>query len=554
MSGGAAHRMSDHTPNTPSGDTSSGDEPRGNGDLLHLLVEQVQDYAIYLINPQGRVATWNAGAERIKGYQAEEIIGQPYATFFTAEDRAAGKPARLLRRAREHGHVEDEGWRVRKDGSRFWADAVLTALHDANGTLRGYAKVTRDLTERRQLEELRTLIQTLQETAEARDQAVAAVEAERTLLQTVLRQLPVGVIVAEAPSGRLILGNEQVELIWRQPFLASASTGDYAQYHAFQPDGTPYQPEQWPLARALVTGEVVSEEEIEILRGDGSHGIILASAAPVRDRQGRIVAAVTTFSDITERKQIEREREQLFAREQVARAEAEAAREQLERFMGALAHDLRSPLTAILASAQIVARTDSLPKRCERAVDVIQRQVRRMSAMIESLVDAARIGGGELQTLPAPMDLIELARQVVEARQVTTTQHQIVLEAPARLAGVWDAAQIERVLDNLIGNALKYSPNGGEVHVQIKRRDGDEDGDEAWICVADQGLGMRPEDLPLLFQLFSRGESARGIEGSGLGLYVARGLVEAHGGRIWAQSAGPGQGSTFCVTLPLAEE
>jgi PAS domain S-box-containing protein len=122
---------------------------------LRLLVERVQDYAIFLIDADGRIASWNAGARRIKGYTAEEIIGRPYATFFTAEDRAAGRPERLLRRARADGRVEDEGWRVRKDGTRFWADAVLTALYDAEGRLRGYAKVTRDLTERRRAEEER---------------------------------------------------------------------------------------------------------------------------------------------------------------------------------------------------------------------------------------------------------------------------------------------------------------------------------------------------------------------------------------------------------------
>ena len=122
-------------------------------ELLRLLVDRVEDYAIFVLDRAGRIATWNPGAERIKGYSAQDIIGQPYATFFTEEDRQAGKPERLLRRARIDGRVEDVGWRVRKDGSRFWADAVLTALYDPHGSLRGYAKVTRALTERQRAEE-----------------------------------------------------------------------------------------------------------------------------------------------------------------------------------------------------------------------------------------------------------------------------------------------------------------------------------------------------------------------------------------------------------------
>src|SRR5262245_26390543 len=300
---------------------------------FRLLVEQVQDYAIFLITPTGHVATWNAGAERIKGYTAQEIIGQPYATFFTEEDRATGKPERLMLHAREHGRVEDEGWRVRKDGSRFWADGVLTALHAAEGHLRSYAKITRDLTERRQLDEQRSLIQALQATAEARDQALAEVEADRTLLHTVVRQMPAGVIVAASPTGRLILGNEQVEQIWRHPFLASANVAAYAEYGGFHLDGRPYRPEEWPLARTLLSGEVIKDEEVEILRGDGSRGIVLVSAVPVHNRQGEIVAGVTAFTDITERKQSEREREHLLALEQAAKAEAVCRREELQRFL-----------------------------------------------------------------------------------------------------------------------------------------------------------------------------------------------------------------------------
>src|SRR5262249_9712197 len=159
-----------------------------------------------------------------------------------------------------------------------------------------------------------------------------------------------GVIVAAAPTGRLILGNEQVEQIWRQPFLASANITAYAEYEGFHLDGRPYRPEEWPLARTLLTGEVIKDEDIEILRGDGSRGTILASASPIHDQQGRIAAGVVTSTDITERKQSEQEREQLLGREQAARTEAVRSREELQRFLSVVAHDLRNPLTSISAS------------------------------------------------------------------------------------------------------------------------------------------------------------------------------------------------------------
>jgi len=138
-------------------DEGSGEIPiydlERSGELFRLLVDRVRDYAIFALDPNGRIITWNSGAELLKGYRAQEIIGQHIERFYTEADRQAGKPLQLLTRAREQGRVEDEGWRLRRDGSRFWADVIITALVDDEGILRGYAKVTRDLTERRQAEE-----------------------------------------------------------------------------------------------------------------------------------------------------------------------------------------------------------------------------------------------------------------------------------------------------------------------------------------------------------------------------------------------------------------
>ena len=365
-------------------DRDAGAGPDRDGEIFRLLVERVQDYAIFVLDPEGRVATWNAGAERIKGYTAADIIGRPYATFFTAEDRAAGKPARLLERARRDGRMEDEGWRVRRDGTRFWADAILTALRDEAGALVGYAKVTRDMTARRQAEEQARHNADLQEALLARARALA--EAERQ------------------------------------------------------------------------------------------------------------------------------------------RDEAERARASLQTFLGVVAHDLRGPLTAIRGHAQLARR--------------------RAGAGASGRLDEAlaAIVAGQLELRPEPTDLVALARRAVAAWQVATASHRLVLAAPERLDGTWDPGRLAEVLDNLLGNAIKYSPEGGEVRVRVDRQD-----DQAIVSVTDQGIGLRPEELPRLFQLFTRLETARPIEGSGLGLYI----VAAHGGRIWAESPGPGQGATFAVALPL---
>jgi signal transduction histidine kinase len=211
-----------------------------------------------------------------------------------------------------------------------------------------------------------------------------------------------------------------------------------------------------------------------------------------------------------------------------------------------IAHDLRSPLTSILASAQLAGREGLSPEQRERVTATETNQARRMNVMINHLVEAAQIGTGELTVQPEPMDLAALVRQVVDSRQIITTQHHLIVDALERLEGHWDPGRHEQVLDNLIGNAIKYSPDGGELRASVERQDG-----QVLVRVTDQGVGLRPEDLPRLFQLFSRLEPKGSIAGTGLGLHITRGIVEAHGGRIWAESAGRGHGSTFSMTLPL---
>ena len=401
--------MADHGRPLPSHPApAQGDALRQSEETFRLLVERVQDYAIFLISPDGVVDSWNAGAARIKDYTAEQIIGRPYATFFTDEDRAAGKPASLLERARVDGRVEDEGWRVRRDGSRFWADAVLTALYDDDGLLRGYAKVTRDMTAHRQAQELIRLNAALQESAAARERALEETERQRD--------------------------------------------------------------------------------------------------------------------------------------------EAERTRASLQTFLGVIAHDLRNPLTSILGSAQLARRrvAAGASERLDEALAAIVAEGRRMDELIGHLVDAARVGAGQLEVRPEPTDLVALARRAVAARQVTTTRHRLALDAPERLEGAWDPERLAQVLDNLLGNAIAYSPDGGAVHVRLRREDR-----EAVVSVTDQGLGIRQDDLDRLFQRFTRLETGRAIAGTGLGLYISQGIVAAHGGRIRAESAGPGKGATFAVALPL---
>lgn len=228
--------------------------------------------------------------------------------------------------------------------------------------------------------------------------------------------------------------------------------------------------------------------------------------------------------------------------------ETEQARTQLQQFMSVVAHELRGPLTTILGYSQLLSRKpESISRETSaKAVSAIEGEARRMDRLTADLLDASRIGSGHLKLEPEPMDLVRLAVQVADEQQGTTNRHHLVVEAPPALEGTWDAGRIHQALSNLVSNAIKYSPEGGEVRVRITRED-----DEAQVSVTDQGVGLAPEDMPLLFEPFSRAYRQQQVKGTGLGLYVTRGIIDAHGGRIWAESPGPGMGATFAFTLPL---
>lgn len=214
-----------------------------------------------------------------------------------------------------------------------------------------------------------------------------------------------------------------------------------------------------------------------------------------------------------------------------------------------IAHDLRGPLTVMLGFIQILGkgREAVAPEVSDKAIRAAESQARRMDRLIGDLLDASHIGTGRFTIERQRVDLVKVARRVVEEQQATTARHRIVLRAPASLEGWWDAGRIVQVLTNLLTNAIKYSPQGGEVQVNLARVN-----DSVVVKVTDRGIGLAPEDIPLLFEPFSRLYREQPVKGTGLGLYISKAIVEAHGGRIWAESPGRGKGSIFVFTLPLS--
>ncbi len=281
---------------------------RESDERFRMLVEAVRDYAIFLLSSDGIVLTWNDGAQRLKGYLPEDIIGQPFTRFYPPEDLARGLPETLLARAAADGRAEHEGWRVRKDGTRFWANVVITALRDADGKLRGFAKITRDLTERKEAEETRAQISREEGARAAAEAAAAELRASRDQLAAILQGVADGITVVDA-SGRMLYANDAAALLCgfaTAAELLDAPTPEVlARFELLDEGGAPLAAERLPTRRALA-GETPAATLVRFrTRGTGDVRWSSVTATPIRSNTGAVAMAVTVFRDTTERKRAE---------------------------------------------------------------------------------------------------------------------------------------------------------------------------------------------------------------------------------------------------------
>jgi signal transduction histidine kinase len=408
---------------------------------------------------------------------------------------------------------EEDGLWALADGSRRVLRSSAGPLFDEHGQQVAAVTVLRDVSARHRMAE----------------------ERERTqhLLAAVLDQLPVGVLIAEAGTGRLLLGNRQLEHLWRHPFQEAGDLDAWTGFKSFRADGSECPPQEWPLTRALVRGEVVTSEVLRIQRGDGTWGEHEVSAAPVRDGAGHILAAVAIMLDVTDRRRAEE-------------AQARTARFR-EQFLGVVSHDLRNPLNAILLSANALLRSGALEERQERTVARIARSASGMERMIRDLLDFTRVRlGGGFPLQPEPMHLDRLCAEVLEELEAAHPARALRSELRGGPAGAWDRHRLAQLVSNLVGNALQYSPEHSPVTVATRP-----DGEHMVLEVHNLGTPIPPEVLPHLFEPFRRGSGApAGRQGLGLGLYIVQEIAHAHGGTVAVRSSEP-EGTRFTVRLPL---
>ncbi len=557
-------------------------------------------------------------------------------------------------------------------------------------------------------EELQAQSEELQAQQAALQDLSEELAAARARLEAVIQQMPAGVFIAEVPSGRILLGNAELERLFQRPIPSSFTIHEYERWERFYPDGRPYQPGEIPAIRSLQTGEVVTGEEIEILRADGTRRSVSVNAAPIRDGQGRVVAVVAVNLDTTDRRRAEAglrfvseasevlssslDYETTLARiahlalpaladycvidlvqesgevRRVAAAHADPSRQKLvdelrryppdprmpegvpdvlrtgtplllpevpecrlraaaqdeghlrilrelgmssviivplrargriigaltfasadrvrrydpedlslaeeiagraavavdnarlyceaqeanaakDQFLAVLSHELRNPLSPILAGAELLRRTFTGEARVQRTLEIIERNARLQARLVDDLLDLSRITRGKVQLQRAPVTLDGVVNAAVQAKRGEIENGGLSLDASIE-AGLWvlgDSDRLQQVILNLLGNAAKFTPPGGTVRVRVQKGDG-----VGQIVVEDTGIGIDRTLLAHLFDMFRQGEIAgQRQQGLGIGLSLVRSLAEMHGGRVWAESEGAGKGSRFTVELPL---
>ncbi|WP_413777287.1 PAS domain S-box protein [Sphingomonas sp. S2-65] len=489
---------------------------------FELLVQSVTDYAIYMLDPTGEVVSWNAGAERFKGYAADEIIGQNFSRFYTQEDRATGLPARALATAEREGRFEAEGWRVRKDGTHFWANVVIDPIRDPDGVLLGFAKVTRDLTERRATEE----------------ELRRSEERFRLLVQSVSDYA----IYMLDPEGHVASWNAGAERF--KGYTADDILGAHFSRFYTDEDRATDLP-----GRALATARSQGRFEAEgwRVRKDGTRFWASVVIDTVRDSSGSFIGFAKITRDLTERRQsqlaLDQAREALFQAQKM---------EAIGKLTGGVAHDFNNLLAAIIGSLDLARRRASEGADISRFLDNAMKAAERGATLTQRMLAFARKQELKLE----PVDPSALVRGMADLLQRTIgAAIRIDTQFPLLLRSVRaDPAQLELALLNLVVNARDALPDGGKILIaahekQVELGGALKPGAYVALSVVDTGSGMDEETLARATEPFY---TTKGVgKGTGLGLSMVHGFAEQCGGRLLLQSR-QGEGTTAELWLPVS--
>jgi len=491
-------------------------------DPFKLLVQSIVDYAIYMLDPNGFVTSWNSGAERIKGFQTEEIVGQHFSKFYTEEDREAGMPQKVLDTARNEGKFEGEGWRVRKDGSRFWASVVVDRINGEDGELVGFAKITRDMTDKREAQQ-------------------ALLDAERRFRILVQGVTDYAIFMLD-PEGKVANWNAGAERI--KGYHPDEIVGEH--FSRF------YTPEDFKAGvpkKALETARKTGRFESEgwRVRKDGTRFWASVVLDAIRGEDGKLIGFAKITRDMTEKREaqlrLEESREQLFRSQKM---------EALGQLTGGLAHDFNNLLTAILGACELGLRNINDPEKVKRMLEGVRGSAQRGAGLTKQLLAFARAQPLEIKQVDLKQFLSDVTTLV---RPSLRSDIEVVTEISDQLWPIdADAGALELALLNLAFNARDAMPHGGSLKISAHNEvlEGQPEGlrgEHVVLTVSDTGSGMPPEVMDRVFEPFFTTKSFG--EGTGLGLSQVFGFARQLHGAIVVESE-VGEGSSFRLYLPAS--
>ncbi|TCJ19346.1 PAS domain-containing sensor histidine kinase [Flaviaesturariibacter flavus] len=502
-------------------------ELRRSEERYRLMVEGVHEYGIFLLDTTGHILTWNDGAQRIKGYRPSEIIGKHFSTFYTSEDLESKKPERELKIAVATGKYEEEGWRVRKNGSVFWANIVITALLNEQNKLVGFSKVTRDLTERRMNEE-------------------ALRQSEERYRSLVEQVVDYGIFMLDE-RGRIVSWNEGARRI--SGYNSNEIIGKY--FSIFYPEediinGKPAHELRVARADGMYT------EEGWRLRKDGTRFWASVLITAVYGVEGNLIGFSKVTRDLTERKASERalrdsyEQYRMLADElRHTNTELSAANEELEQFTSIVSHDLQEPIRTIKSFLQLIELKLTSGEQ-ENLTDYIGKSIAaadRMRELIRNLLHYSQLSKGELEVRHVPVnDILQEALQNLKS-VIDRSHARILIENEVE----WvegDRVQLVQLVQNLLSNAIKFTDaESPRIHILVRA-----EGNTARFSITDNGIGISEADLSKVFEIFRRLHTEKKYPGTGIGLAICKKIVDRHQGQIWPESQSGG-GTTFHFTL-----
>lgn len=484
------------------------------GDLMNLLVQNVRDYAIFMIDPAGFILEWTKGAEGVTGYCAEEVLGRHLSIFYTPEEIASGQPALELNEAAHTGRIEREGWRITKNGKRRLINEIATAIRDDKGDLLGFVKISRDITERKIMEEalmqseerLRIVMESV------RDHAIITTDPQR-----IITSWNIGACNLFGYSAQEAIGQTSDIIFTREDRESKEPVNE--------------------MTRALKDGHAADERYH--LRKDGSTFYVSGALSPLYTAKGHLLGFVKMARDLTERKDMEERLNTVNRRK--------------DEYIAMLGHELRNPLSPVRNSLQILKMTHAGDPTMIPLVEMMLRQIDHMVLLISDLLDVSRVSQGKISLRLQEVDLVGLIVEVAGnlSSRFDDSKRRLHVNLPDHpLIVMGDELRLIQVITNILNNAIKYTSVDGNIWLTARKSNS-----YITMSVKDDGIGIASENLTDIFESFVQIEAAidRSKGGLGLGLAVVKKLVEMHGGTIRAESKGVGHGSEFIIHLPKPE-